>query len=295
MSKKTQAQAQAQAQTDIAVQVRQEIQGMTVLDLMLSAVPETTKTNEDGSVELLPVNVGEKAIEDPTLRKVTVTARTIEKFSKVSNVALSVELGQVNKELAKKEGFSTVKRYCALALPSLSDSRIMELYTVGRLFGNPETHKWKAPIPEQASITNLSAVAKAFCNTKKLDEATPEDIAERFSAFCRDYLDRLDLTDTLSELRKAIHEIQNPTLEVNATEVTEGEAQPEGQTEGEAQPETVEGEVVSDREEAQKAFDFLFKYFRGNSEAVEALSQALAYMPTEQEQPEQPEQEQPEA
>lgn len=281
MSKKEQAQAQAQAQAnEIAVQVRQEIQGMTVLDLMLSAVPDTTDEN-------VVVAVGEKVLEDATMRKVTVTARTIEKFAKVSNVALSIELGQVTKELAKKEGFSSVVRYGGLALPSLSDSRIKELYTVGRLFGNPETHKWKAPIPEQASITNLSAVAKAFCNTKKLDEATPEDIAERFTAFCRDYLDRLDLTDTLTDLRKAIHDIQNPTIDTTATEITdgEGEVQTEGQTEG--QPEVVQGEVVSEREEAQKAFDFLFNFFRGNAEAVEALSQALAFFPSEQE--EQPE------
>ena len=168
MSKNSQAQAQAQAKAELTQAVHNKIQSMSIVDVMLSAVPSLTAKDEDGNDVALPVMVGQKQLTNDTMRIVTVTARTIAKFEKESTTALSIELGKVTKELAKAEGFTSVKRFCATALPHLSDSRIWELYTVGRLFGNPDTHTWKNPIPDKRLSQTLRLSQRHFAKLRNL-------------------------------------------------------------------------------------------------------------------------------
>lgn len=258
-----------------------------VISSLMKAVPSIV--DEDGK-RTYAVQVGEAVIKDISTAKTIVTTRTIAKFNAVSAVMGAIEMGAVTKEKAKAEGFTTVYRMFECAIPSLSDSRIRELYTVGRLFGDINTHEWRKPIPAKASITNLSAIAKYFNMGKKIDEATPADIAERFAYIvkeCIDCEDPLPLDGTLSELRKALKEREN-TIKGEFTESnSDSPADNEGQqTEG--QQEQEQAKQTEDRTAgAREAVNYLFDYFKDNEAVKQALYTILENMPKEQEQEQQ--------
>ena len=231
---------------------------------------------EDGN--RLTVKVGEQEIKSDEVAKVVVTTRTIAKFNAISSVMGAIDMGAVDKEQAKKEGFTTVYRMFENAIPSLSDSRIREMYTVGRIFGDVTTHKWKAPIPEKATITNLSCIAKKLNLGKKIDEATAEDIANRFNLFCDKCLniaEPIDLAGTLADVRKAIDNILKDDNAIKTTYTEVGKGEQDGQQEQKQDRTT---------DDVREALNLLYTYFAGNSKAVEYVSLLLAELPKEQEQ-----------
>ena len=263
------AQAQAQAIEQAQAQARAEVMDLNsngFINAMISVA-----NNED--IETREITVGEKELTDITLKTVTVTAQTIRAFQKESTKALCCELAKLDKETAKHDGFS-VSSFIKNALPDLAYSTAHEYYVVGRMFGNPTTHTWKSPIPSSATVSNLSAVAKALCNTEKIDEATEKDLNARFAEFITKYIETglIHLNATEKDLRKEIKDIKNPAIPVTATEVTEQEQEQEQE-----QAKTIS--KVSDTEQAQEAFNILFAFFRGNDKAIEALTTALAELP----------------
>ncbi len=284
---------QEQAVQEQAVQelaVIAEAKTEDVISSLMKAVPSIV---DNEGKRTYAVQVGEAVIKDITTAKTIVTTRTIAKFNAVSAIMGAIEMGAVTKEKAKAEGFTTVYRMFECAIPSLSDSRIRELYTVGRLFGDITTHEWRKPIPSKASITNLSAIAKYFNMGKKIDEASPADIAERFAYIvqeCIDCEEPLPLDGTLSELRKALKERENTIkgefTESNSNVPADNEGQEQEQEQEQEQAKPTEDRTVGARE----AVNYLFDYFKDNEAVKQALYTILENMPKEQEQEQEQEQ-----
>ena len=92
-------------------------------------------------------------------------------------------------------------------------------------------------------------------------------------------------TGTQADLKDKIKELKEGIIEGKATLLGEGEQgeQGTGEQPKQEQPKHVEADT---REQAQKAFDTLFAFFKGNDEAINALTIALALLPSEQEQAE---------
>ena len=289
---KKQEQAQTMQEQAQELTVIGEANTEDVLNSLLGAVPALV---DDEGNRTYAVQVGEAVIKDLAIAKTIVTTRTIAKFNAVSAIAGAIEMGAVSKEGAKKENFSTVYRMFECAIPSLSDSRIRELYTVGRLFGDITTHTWKSPIPQGASITNLSCIAKKLNLGKKIDEATPEDIASRFNAVVDKCLKRakpLDLTASLTEVRKGIDAIisEDNAIPTTFTESDNNNA-PADNAPADNQPKQEQAQNEDRTAGAREAVNYLFDYFKDNEAVKQALYTILENMPKEQEQ-EQAQQEQ---
>ncbi len=281
MANKKQAQAQAQAQahetiSEVAI-VAQETAQETALttsnfiDKMLSCA-------DLDDIENRKITVGEKELSDLTLKKVVVTAETINAFSKVSAMALCCELGKVDKETAKHDGFK-VNAFIEKALPDISPAQARRYYVIGRLFGDPNTHEWRRPIVSSVTFTALDIVAKAFCNCEKLDEATEKDRVARFDEFVAKYIKtgKLHLNGTIADLKQEIADLKSTVINSTAQEIKGNEAQGNEAQGNEAPAKAQETET------AREAINALYAYFKGNVKVQEYLALILAEIPTETE------------
>ena len=284
---------QADAQQATAIAEYSEPVANTVIEKMLSLAPAVV--DEKGN-RTMAVMVGQQAIEDVAIAKAVVNMRTIAQFTRVSSIAGAIEMGQLTKEDAKKEHFTGVKRMLSMAVPSLSESRIMEMYTVGRIFGDIDTHEWRSPIPKGCTITALSQLAKAFVKCDKLDEATEVDVRSRFDAFVAQHIADdapypIDPLLPLTALREAIKQVKKDMEAPSVTFTEVGNGQQDGKQDGQqdGKQDGKQAEQQQTTADVREALNLLFTFFAGNADA-QTHCEALVAIVNAQEQAQQAEQ-----
>ena len=278
----TQAQAQAQAQALTPVEVRNkytELSSDMASNVALSAVANlmTATVHEVGKDEV--VMVGDKELTSMTLKQAVVTADTLINYSKVSTMALAVEMGRLVKAIVERDGFKSVNTFIKKAFGSaLDENTISRYYKVGRIFGDPDTHAWKRPIPADVSITNLGVCLSLF---KGVDVSTMTDneVDTLFNEFMDEYVytERIALRSTLKTIRKDVNAILNPDtadIPTTAEDVTDGE---QGDT-SENAPQTNENSVseVQRVYVAQEHVTALMEYFKGADDSIMTALATLA-------------------
>ena len=168
--------------------------------------------------------------------------------------------------------------------PEYSDNTINKYRRIGLLFSNDTESATDFSfcefIDEDVSISNLDVILTLF-DGLDVEKATKAERLKAVSDFYGNYIatDMIHLHNSQKELKKEVHEILNPAIEVEAKEVDEKstDVEQEKSTDVEQEKSTdVEHEkstdVDSTAETAQKAITALSLIFKGNSEAEKAIS-----------------------
>lgn len=228
-------------------------------------------THEVGKDEM--VLVGDKELTVQALKQTVVTAQTLIAYSKVSNMALSCEMGKLTKAGVERDGFKSVTSFIKQAFGAQQDVNTLgRYYRVGRIFGNPVTHTWKSPIPADVSITNLG-VCLSLIDTTDIDKWTDAECDKAFNLFMDAYVytDKIALRSSLQTIRKDVKAILNPdTADIPATaqEVQEGEQEQAQDVEV-----TPEMEAQQEQDNAREAVDLLYTYFAGRDDVIALIAQ----------------------
>lgn len=228
-------------------------------------------THEVGKDEM--VFVGDKELTVQALKQTVVTAQTLIAYSKVSNMALSCEMGKLTKAGVERDGFKSVTSFIKQAFGAQQDVNTLgRYYRVGRIFGDPATHTWKRPIPADVSITNLG-VCLSLIDTSDIDKWSDTECMSAFNSFMDKYVytDKIALRSSLQTIRKDVKAILNPdTADIPATaqEVQEGEQEQAQDVEI-----TPEVEAQQAQDSAREAVDILYTYFAGRDDVIALIAQ----------------------
>ena len=229
-------------------------------------------THEVGKDEM--VLVGDKELTVQALKQTVVTAQTLIAYSKVSNMALSCEMGKLTKGGVERDGFKSVTSFIKQAFGAQQDVNTLgRYYRVGRIFGDPATHTWKRPIPADVSITNLG-VCLSLIDTSDIDKWTDAECAKAFNTFMDLYVytDKIALRSSLQTIRKDVKAILNPDTEPIPTTAQEVQEQAQdGQQEQEQEQET--DVPATEQDNAREAVDTLYTYFAGRDDVIALIAQ----------------------
>lgn len=275
MSKnKAQAQAQAQQEHALSPVERWELASTDKVASEASARVASlmaSTTHEVGKDEM--VLVGDKELTVHALKQTVVTAQTLIAYSKVSNMALSCEMGKLTKAGVERDGFKSVTSFIKQAFGAQQDVNTLgRYYRVGRIFGDPATHTWKRPIPADVSITNLG-VCLSLIDTTDIDKWTDAECDKAFNTFMDLYVytDKIALRSSLQTIRKDVKVILNPdTADIPSTAQEIPMQEQEQAQDVEITPE-VEAQQAQDN--AREAVDLLYTYFAGRDDVIALIAQ----------------------
>ncbi|MBO7716645.1 MAG: hypothetical protein J6S85_23970 [Methanobrevibacter sp.] len=265
------------------------------IDVNTSLVKSETTGNITRNYIEIPVEIkdenGEKVTVFRKLRNELAVASmaTIDiltELRKKSLKMLVLGMAKITDEHAQSvdKTLKTARALIRAKYPEYSDNTINKYRRIGLLFSNDTESATDFSfcefIDEDVSISNLDVILTLF-DGLDVEKATKAERLKAVSDFYGNYIatDMIHLHNSQKELKKEVHEILNPAIEVEAKEVDEKstDVEQEKSTDVEQEKSTdVEHEkstdVDSTAETAQKAITALSLIFKGNSEAEKAIS-----------------------
>ena len=194
-------------------------------------VPATVK-GKGGVAERHIIKDGDREIV-LTGRDAEVVARA-QYFATVSDdvlKAMACFLADIDKDFAKRYGIKSMNRVLEIATNNAKDGNTLSKYRrVGRIFGTigkDGKPAWKDPIPQGASITNLTSCLGLLDLPRDIDDLTPEEVDAVFNDFVAKFCDPTltsylrSLQGSLTALRAEIHDY-NTSVDGGATAPKKG-------------------------------------------------------------------------
>lgn len=264
----------------------------------LENIKASTEITKSGEVEFYSVDVevkdenGNKTIVAKKLRNPVAVASmvSIEQMLYIrsrSQKALVLAMSKLNIEHAKSIGLKSVKALLRSRFgKELSDNTIDKYRRIGIIFANNREDvndfSYREEIESDVSVSNLDVVMTLF-NLKErdinLEELTQSEVDKLFNEFYEKYIvtDMIHLSKSQAELKKEVHDILNPAIDVEAREIDEGE---EESTKSETSEETTtsEEEVTPEMEKAETIAEYtrslqsMLVFFKGNGKAEKAIA-----------------------
>ncbi|MBO7732705.1 MAG: hypothetical protein J6S67_09140 [Methanobrevibacter sp.] len=150
------------------------------------------------------------------------------KVGKVAPRNIAIEMAQVTEEMAKSEGYKSVKEMIKSIYPNYTDNTINGYRRAGWFFGIKEIdekgqvhYRYRNGIDGDTSINNLTAVL-TLCNIPKdYQKLSTDEVNGLYKAFYEKYIltGEINLSLPQSELKKQISAIQN-TIDGNCEDKT---------------------------------------------------------------------------
>ena len=240
------------------------------------------RTTKDGEI----VN---KEIFTPAVVEAYENIDYLRSLKDVSEKGLVVEIGLLDDEMLKKEGFKGgVMDFIGQVFgSSLAINTVQKYRKIGKVFGIKTVDEngkikygWKEPIPNDVSVTNLTQIIGLLNLPKDYTTLSEAEIDKIFKAFVVNYVitNKIHLDATNAILRddiKALKEAVND-IETTAEEIKDGEAE---NSTTEAENSTTEAETAEEMDEetakrnnAIEALDYLKLYFKGDKTALKAIA-----------------------
>lgn len=241
------------------------------------------RTTKDGQI----VN---KEIFTPAVVEAYENIDYLRSLKDVSEKGLVFEIGDLDDEMLKKEGFKGgVMDFIGQVFgTSLALNTVQKYRKIGKVFGvktiddNGKIHySWKAPIADDVSVTNLTQIIGLLNLPKDYAKLTEAELDKVFQSFVVNYIvtGKIHLDATNKILRDEITAIKTTVNDIQstATEIKDGETVEEGNTvepsetadEVEITPEI---EAEEKRTHAIEMLDYLKVYFKGNKDALKAIA-----------------------
>lgn len=142
-------------------------------------------------------------------------------WSKVGKVAprnIAIEMAQVTDEMAKSEGYKSVKEMIKSIYPNYTDNTINGYRRAGWFFGVKETdekgqvhYRYRNGIDDDVSINNLTAVL-TLCNIPKdYQKLSTDEVNGLYKAFYEKYIlsGEINLSEHQAELKKKVGKLNN--------------------------------------------------------------------------------------
>lgn len=184
--------------------------------------------------------LGEKVVKDKALTTYHARASVLVTAKSISDKALCIECGRVNPSDVEKIGYSSVSAFINDCFGNALDSNTINRYIrVGKVFGDytADGYKWKAPISQAVSVTNLGQIiAMVFedlpKDKKDIYKLSEKELNDLFDEFVEKYRPDEDgglpLQGTNKALRKYLNDLKAkaeeiPTTAEEVTETTETE------------------------------------------------------------------------
>ena len=187
--------------------------------------------------------LGEKVVRDKALTTYHARASVLITAKSISDKALCIECGRVTLEDVEKVGYSTVPAFINDCFGSTLDTNTIQRYIrIGKVFGDytADGYKWKAPISQAVSVTNLGQIiALVFEDVPKdkrdVYKLSATELNNLFDAFCEKYHPDMDngmpLQGTNKALRKYLADLKadKDTIPTTAEDVTDNEPSAENE------------------------------------------------------------------
>jgi len=255
--------------------------------MSIDFTPSTTSLMElENGKEVFMVNrkdenglMFRKEIRTPALVSALVNMEALAFASKISSKGLSIEIGSLDLESLKKEGFKSVSEFVQSAdFGVMLDSNTINRYRrIGKAFGLKEStedgktsYQWYG-VDNDVTVTNLAAILSLIEFPEKFESATIDELHESIDVFISRYIDtdKLHLSAPLKTLRAEIKALSEVVMDTTATEVTEDATEAtEDATEATEATEVTE----ATEESAIVHIDALRVAFKGNKKALDMLS-----------------------
>ena len=251
--------------------------------MSIDFTPSTTSLMElENGKEIFLVNrkdenglIFRKEIRTPALVSALANMEALAFASKISSKGLSIEIGALDLESLKKEGFKSVSDFVQSAdFGVMLDSNTINRYRrVGKAFGiksisedGKTMYRWYG-IDNDVTVTNIGAILSLIDFPEKFESATIDELHECIDVFVSRYIDtdKLHLSAPLKTLRAEIKALSEIVLDTTATEVTEGATE-------DATEDATEGATEVIEENAIIHIDALRITFKGNKKALDMLS-----------------------
>lgn len=239
------------------------------------------RTTKDGEI----VN---KEIFTPAVVEAYENIDYLRSLKDVSEKGLVVEIGLLDDEMLKKEGFKGgVMDFIGQVFgSSLALNTVQKYRKIGKVFGLKTVDEngkikygWKEPIPNDVSVTNLTQIIGLLNLPKDYTTLSEAEIDKIFKAFVVNYVvtNKIHLDATNSILRDDIKALKETVddIETTAEEIKDGETAEENKTAETAEAaETAEemDEETTKRNNAIEALDYLKVYFKGDKTALKAIA-----------------------
>lgn len=257
--------------------------------MSIDFTPNTTSLMElENGKEIFLVNrkdenglMFRKEIRTPALVSALANMEALAFASKISSKGLSIEVGSLDLESLKKEGFKSVSDFVQSAdFGVMLDSNTINRYRrIGKAFGLKEstedgktTYCWYG-IDNDVTVTNIAAILSLVEFPEKFESATIGELHDCIDVFVSRYIDtdKLHLSAPLKTLRAEIKALNDVVIDSTATEVTEDAT--EDATEDTTKVTGIT-EVTEDatEESAIVHIDALRVAFKGNKKALDMLS-----------------------
>ena len=202
------------------------------------------------------------------------TLEIIGELRKKSLKMLVLAMAKITDEHAQStdKSLKTARALIKAKYPEYSDNTINKYRRIGLLFSNDTEsatdYSYTSFIDEDVSISNLDVILTLF-DGLDVEKATKAERNKAVADFYDKYIitDKIHLHASQKDLKKEVHDILNPAIEVEAKDVTETATGTETAT---------ETATDSTAETAQKAITALALIFKGNTTAESAISVLMA-------------------
>lgn len=234
------------------------------------------RRNKDGEIVT-------KTIFTPALVDSYERMSYLKSLKEVSEKGLCIEIGDLDDEMLKKEGFKGgVTEYIKEVFgTSLASNTALKYRKVGMVFGEKITddegkitYRWKSPIDSDVSVTNLTQIIGLLGLPRDFAKLSDKEVEKIFADFVQTYVmsGKLHLSATNAILRDEIKDLQSTILKATAEEITDEQEQEQEQEQAQDEEVTEEQEQEQAKANAVSAIDTLKIYFKGNKDATKALA-----------------------
>lgn len=236
--------------------------------------------------------IGEKVVKDTALTTYHARASILATAKAISDKALCIECARLNPADVEKIGYSSVSAFISDCFGSTLDNNTISRYIrVGKIFADFEAdgYKWKAPISQAVSVTNLGQIiALVFEECPTDDKGKKKDIYSLSRAELNTLFDKfvekyqpdenggMPLQGTNKALRTYLQNLKKKAEEIptTATEITD--EQTDSQTDSSAEDfEKVKAEDDAKFERWALALNEMLACFSDNAEIENAVLKVM--------------------